>query len=693
MRAARARTGAARAGATRRGASTRARRAGARSAASSASRSASKSPSTTSSSSSTDGAIGADGAGVAVVGVGARGCALVDALVDARALPRAALWALHADEDALERSRARNRWRLPPSVVSATTTAIETNAASAAKAVMTMDAPKVVVVVCAGGEAVESATAFARRATLEKNARAKKKRFFGFAGGAKRAPEGEIMIAGVIEPFAFEGRRKQAGCDEFLRACAAPGACDAVLTVSQSELLKNGEDGMSVRDATSIADASLLYAVLSAVESLRSSCWSSGGERDASDVDAWTPQIEKGGRLRATVNKVMSSHGGGCGVAHVGRGVADVPTYGSADEAIAAAARAAIATAARQSPFLAPGRFDTARLVICNVKHGNAFGPLARATISRALSELTSAEQFISIANPDKRGSTEVEVTLLTVTDAETAAAPAPESKTVPVVSEEPLHKSNPMMFVPGYAAGEEQTKRKTTKLSREDLKNFGNDDLQAVATEERAVIFTSDQLAATAIIAPEVSGAERASRSATLPLPRDFATKQVTVRVSEPRMDESGNVIGYKTLQGQEPDKKSSPVKTLFGWRPDKPKTQEKSELSKRALGMLEQDAKRGAVVRMEFANTSVYEGEWADGKREGVGRQVFADGDWYEGNWFADLPDGKGKLSFKTGENSFFEGMFNAGVPDGPGKLVRASGDELIGTWRDGAYVDEEN
>ena len=501
------------------------------------------------------------------------------------------------------------------------------------------------------------------------------------------------MIAGVIEPFAFEGRRKQAGCDEFLRACAAPGACDAVLTVSQSELLKNGEDGMSVRDATSIADASLLYAVLSAVESLRSSCWSSGGERDASDVDAWTPQIEKGGRLRTTVNKVMSSHGGGCGVAHVGRGVADVPTYGSADEAIAAAARAAIATAARQSPFLAPGRFDTARLVICNVKHGNAFGPLARATISRALSELTSAEQFISIANPDKRGSTEVEVTLLTVTDAETAAAPAPESKTVPVVSEEPLHKSNPMMFVPGYAAGEEQTKRKTTKLSREDLKNFGNDDLQAVATEERAVIFTSDQLAATAIIAPEVSGAERASRSATLPLPRDFATKQVTVRVSEPRMDESGNVIGYKTLQGQEPDKKSSPVKTLFGWRPDKPKTQEKSELSKRALGMLEQDAKRGAVVRMEFANTSVYEGEWADGKREGVGRQVFADGDWYEGNWFADLPDGKGKLSFKTGENSFFEGMFNAGVPDGPGKLVRASGDELIGTWRDGAYVDEEN
>jgi hypothetical protein len=35
----------------------------------------------------------------------------------------------------------------------------------------------------------------------------------------------------------------------------------------------------------------------------------------------------------------------------------------------------------------------------------------------------------------------------------------------------------------------------------------------------------------------------------------------------------------------------------------------------------------------------------------------------------------------------------MFNAGVPDGPGKLVRTSGDELVGMWRDGAYVDEEN
>lgn len=67
--------------------------------------------------------------------------------------------------------------------------------------------------------------------------------------------------------------------------------------------------------------------------------------------------------------------------------------------------------------------------------------------------------------------------------------------------------------------------------------------------------------------------------------------------------------------------------------------------------------------------------------------------DGDWYEGNWFVDFLDGKGKFSFKTGENSFFEGMFNAGVLDGLGKFVCILGDEFVGMWCDGVYVDEEN
>jgi hypothetical protein len=131
----------------------------------------------------------------------------------------------------------------------------------------------------------------------------------------------------------------------------------------------------------------------------------------------------------------------------------------------------------------------------------------------------------------------------------------------------------------------------------------------------------------------------------------------------------------------------------SLFGWRPNKEKKDEKSNLSKRAMGMLEKDrvgADR-AVVRMEFANMSVYEGEWANGKREGDGRQVFADGDWFEGKWQSDVPDGKGRLTWKAGELSYFEGMFDSGIPDGPGTLVYASGKKLNGTWRQGAFVNE--
>ena len=661
--------------------------------------------------------LGARGERVAVVGVGTRGCALADALAEARALPNAEYWALNADVVTLERSRAGNRWRLPPNNVEVSEGAIEGNAASAASAVLRPEgrlAPRTILVLCAGGEALNSGVAFLRCLAREKNAQGKKRRFFGFKG-ATRAPEGATMIAGVISPFTFEGRRKQSTCEEYLREASAAGVCDAVITVSQSELLKNGEEGMSVQEATSIADASLLVGVLNTAEALRASCWNSNVTGAAGDIEAWVPQTDKGA-LRETVNRVLATRGGGCGVSHVGRGIAEVPTYGSADEALGAAARSAIAAAAQQSPFLAPGRFDTAHLVVCVVEHGNAFGPSARTAVSRALDELTAAEQFIAITDPDKRGSTEVEVTLLTVTDPATAAAAAPESENVAVVPEEGQKKANAMLFVPGYdeeSAPPEKTKRKTTKLSRDDLKKYGDDseateirenqpavvvtaptveESETAPTVEESVTFTSEDLAAPASAPATMPAAEEApARSTTrFSLPHDFGTKQVAVRISEPQEDASGNVIGYKTLDGEEIDKQSSPIKTLFGYRPSKSKEQEKSNLSKRAMGMLEKDrVGSGAIVRMEFANMSVYEGEWANGKREGDGRQVFADGDWYEGKWYADLPDGKGRLTWKRGEYAYFEGMFNAGKPDGSGKLVETSGEEIVGTWRDGALV----
>ena len=680
--------------------------------------------------------IGYRGREVAIVGIGTRGCALVDALCESRALPESASWALSADVGSLERSAAANRWRLPPQTVEVSGKVVEDNAASAAAAVMSGEGtlsgtpPRTVVVLCAGGEALESGEAFVREISRVKASTAKRG-FFGFKG-ASRAPEGGMMLAGVIEPFSFEGRRKKTSCEEFVRCASGAGACDVVLTVSQSELLKNGEENMSVQDATSVADASLLFSVLSSLDALRGNCWNSNFVANASDVEAWVPQTKKN-ELRAFVNRVMSSRGGGCGVSHAGRGVAQVPTYGSIDEACASAARKAILTAARESPFLAPGRFDTAHLVVCMLKHGVSLGPIARAAVSQALSELApEAEQFITVADPDKKGTTEVEVSLLTVTDAATAANAAPESTNVSTVLDEQRAKVNAMPFIPRYDTENsepETQRRKTTKLSREDLKTFGFGDTKEMVTQleatragisiesepvaekskgEEPVVYTSAELSGETssaqtvtdkITYEEVEIATNAPPKVTLPaLPRDFAVNGVAVRISEPQRDNAGNVIGYKTLEAKESDstkqsKKLSRGRSLFGWRPAK-KEEEKSNLSKRALGMLEKDrvGSDRSVVRVEFASLAVYEGEWVNGKREGDGRQVFANGDWYDGKWFGDLPNGKGRLSFKTGDVAYFDGTFNAGEVDGDGTLVKHSGEEITGIWRDGALVSDE-
>ena len=80
--------------------------------------------------------IGTKGEHVAIVGIGARGLALIDQLADARALPNAEYWALNADVNALQRCKAGNRWRLPPQNVEVSAKAVHDNAVSAAMAVL-----------------------------------------------------------------------------------------------------------------------------------------------------------------------------------------------------------------------------------------------------------------------------------------------------------------------------------------------------------------------------------------------------------------------------------------------------------------------------------------------------------------------------------------------------------------------------
>ena len=81
-------------------------------------------------------------------------------------------------------------------------------------------------------------------------------------------------------------------------------------------------------------------------------------------------------------------------------------------------------------------------------------------------------------------------MSLLTVTDAATAANAAPESTNVSTVLDEQRAKVNAMPFIPRYDTENsepETQRRKTTKLSREDLKTFGFGDTKEMVTQLEA--------------------------------------------------------------------------------------------------------------------------------------------------------------------------------------------------------------
>ena len=52
----------------------------------------------------------------------------------------------------------------------------------------------------------------------------------------------------------------------------------------------------------------------------------------------------------------------------------------------------------------------------------------------------------------------------------------------------------------------------------------------------------------------------------------------------------------------------------------------------------------KREGNGEMNYADGSVYSGQWRDDKREGYGRMYYASGSVYEGEWVADKRHGQG-------------------------------------------------
>ena len=158
-------------------------------------------------------------------------------------------------------------------------------------------------------------------------------------------------------------------------------------------------------------------------------------------------------------------------------------------------------------------------------------------------------------------------------------------------------------------------------------------------------------------------------------------------VRVLRPKEDASGNVVGYRAVDSvndydndddnedidSENDTSSSNNKfSLLGWRPfssknDASSSPSASKVRSRAFGVLESDreARTRPILRVEYANMCVYEGEVLEKttKAEGSGIMRFASGDWYEGRFSQGKPDGKGKLSFARG--GYFEGEWLNGKP----------------------------
>ena len=84
-------------------------------------------------------------------------------------------------------------------------------------------------------------------------------------------------------------------------------------------------------------------------------------------------------------------------------GAATISLNCARDEAEAAAIRAAVAAAARDSPFLQPCLFNSAEMVVCSVQAGSELSPAGREACSAALASFVGPDvpQIITATKPD----------------------------------------------------------------------------------------------------------------------------------------------------------------------------------------------------------------------------------------------------------------------------------------------------
>lgn len=86
------------------------------------------------------------------------------------------------------------------------------------------------------------------------------------------------------------------------------------------------------------------------------------------------------------------------------------------------------------------------------------------------------------------------------------------------------------------------------------------------------------------------------------------------------------------------------------------------------------------------EYADGSVYDGEWRNNEREGTGTLKTRDYE-YIGAWRNNKKHGQGKEKFLCGIRGTFVGHFSEGLKEGAGKLELENGYKYEGKYRNDA------
>jgi cell division GTPase FtsZ len=383
-------------------------------------------------------ATSSDGGGVAIVGLGARGCAVVDRLVSRGALRRAQFWSLSADPNALQTALSPNRWRLPPGTVDPKDSAVEENAESVARGILgggvANEPPAVVVVVASASEMVGSPLV-----TIDAVARLKdgpsQRGWFNVGGSQGITHRGPVFIVAAMTPFAFEGPRKSTDAIEAL--LAAQKRADAVAVVPQEALTggvaQNG-DPLTVAEVTELADATVQWSAWTILEMFASPAWV-GLDGAASESTPGSKSRNRAWRYEPTLspdvfrNLVAGRPKNaklGCGACVVGYGTSTLELNFAPDEGQSAAIRVAAAAAAESSPFLRKRVFANAEFACVSVQTQATLTEAAVRAASDALASLVGVDvpQIVTAAKPDPRAPPDqVLVTILVAAQPEDAAA------------------------------------------------------------------------------------------------------------------------------------------------------------------------------------------------------------------------------------------------------------------------------